>query len=82
MEKQIQNFKNGWDPNDPTDTRRAMILKLHGGNELEAITALQLITNTSKDRYTRIMAAEDAVYLFKQHQGRNTFKNRMLKTVW
>jgi len=62
----------GWDKDLPADTRRALMLKAHGGDELAAARAVQALSNITKDRETRKDAQADADYFYQAYREGKT----------
>lgn len=58
----------GWDKDLRPEMRRSLILKAHAGNLMESAHAMQALSNVTQDKITRIEAAKDAAYFFKENQ--------------
>ena len=62
------NIVTGWRKDLPEDTRRALMLKAHGGDYLASGRALIALHNVTTDRETAVAARKDANYFFKRHK--------------
>jgi predicted Zn-dependent protease len=58
----------GWDKDLAPDTRRALMLKAQGGDNLAAGRALQSLANVTRDKATAAEASRDARYFFRLHR--------------
>jgi hypothetical protein len=63
------NIETGWRNDMTEDTRRALMLKAHGGDVLAAARALMALHNVTKNMKTRMAAKKDAMYFFKMHRN-------------
>lgn len=64
------SMETGWNKDLPEDTRRALMLKAHGGDYLASARALMALRNVTTDLPTKIAAQKDADYFYKIHNRR------------
>lgn len=62
------NIDTGWQKDMPADTRRALMLKAHGGDNLAAARAMLALHNVTTDKGTKRSAQDDADYFFRAHR--------------
>jgi hypothetical protein len=68
FDPEVEN--TGWDKDMDAGTRRALMLKAHGGDVLDSGKAMQMLADVSQDKETMKAALQDAKYFYSVNAGK------------